>query len=47
LDWFTEECYWSGLDEAPSGKLEDGRGVFREINGDSPFVQPPLKVEEI
>jgi hypothetical protein len=22
LDWFPEECYWSGLDEAPSGTRE-------------------------
>ena len=48
FDWFPEECFnWSGLDEAPSGTREDYRGALRDINGDSPFVQPPLKVIEI
>jgi hypothetical protein len=47
FDWFPEQCYWSGLDEAPSGKREDYRGALRHINGDSPFGQPPLKVVEV
>jgi len=47
LDWFPEECYWSGLDEAPSGTREDYRGALRDINGDSPFTQPPLKFVEL
>ena len=47
FDWFPEECYWSGLDEAPSGTREDYRGARRDINGDSPFIQPPLKVVEL
>jgi len=46
-DWFTEECYWSALDKAPSGTREDYRGAFRDINGDSPFTQPPMKVVEV
>jgi hypothetical protein len=28
LDWFPEECYWSGLDEALSGTREYYRGAF-------------------
>jgi len=47
LDWFPKECYWSGLDEAPSGTREDYRGTLRDINGDSPFTQAPLKVVEV
>jgi len=47
FDWFTEECYWSGLDKAPFGTREGYRGALRDINGDSPFTQPPLKVVEI
>jgi hypothetical protein len=47
LDWFTEECYWSGLDETPSGTREYYRGALRDINGDSPFTQPPLKFVEV
>jgi len=37
----------SGLDEAPSGTREDYRSALRDINGDSPFTQPPLKVVEV
>jgi hypothetical protein len=47
LDWFAEECYWSGLDELLSSTREDYRGTLRDINGDSPFTQPPLKVVEL
>ena len=47
LDWFPEECYWSGLDEAPSGTCEYYRAALRYINGDSPFDQQPLKVVEV
>jgi hypothetical protein len=47
LDWFPEECYWSGLDEAPSGTREDYRGALSDINGDSPFTQPLLKITEV
>jgi len=47
IDWFPEECYWSGMDESPSGTGEDYRGALRDINGDSPFTQPPLKVIDI
>jgi hypothetical protein len=35
-----------GLDEAPPGTREDYRDALRDINGDSPFTQPPLKVVE-
>jgi hypothetical protein len=45
LDWFSEECYWSGLNEAQSGMREDYRGAVRDINGDSPFTQPLLLLE--
>jgi hypothetical protein len=47
LDWFSKEFYWSGLDGTPSGTREDFRGALRDINGDSPFNQPPLEVVEI
>jgi hypothetical protein len=47
LDWFPEECYWSGLDETLSGTREEYRGALRGINGDFPFTEPPLKVVEI
>ena len=45
--WFLKECYWSGLDEAPSGTREDYRGALRHANGDSPFTQLLLKVVEV
>jgi hypothetical protein len=47
LDWLPEERYWSGLDETPSVTREDYRGALRDINGDSPFNQPPLKIVEV
>ena len=47
FDWFPEDCYWSGLDEAPSGTREDNRGALGDIMGDSPFTQPSLKVFEV
>jgi hypothetical protein len=47
LDWFPEERYWSRLDELPSGTREDYRGALGDINGDSPFIQPPLKVVQV
>ena len=47
FDWFPEERYWSGLDETPSGTREDYRGALRDMNGDSPFTQPPLKFVEV
>jgi len=47
LDWFPEECYWSGLDEASSGMREYDRAALGNIYGDSPFAQPPLKVVEV
>jgi hypothetical protein len=37
----------SWLDEAQSGPREDYRGAFRDIYGDSPFSQPPMKVIEL
>jgi len=36
-----------GADEAPFGTLEDYRGALRDINGNSPFTQPPLKIIEV
>jgi len=47
LDWFPEECCWSGLDETPSGTRENYRGAPRNIDGDYPITQPPLKVLEV
>jgi len=47
LDWFTEQCYCSGLDEALSGLREDYGSARRNINGSSPFTQVPLKIVEI
>jgi hypothetical protein len=47
LDWFPEECYWLGLHEAAFGTREDYRGALRDIYGDFPFTQPPLKVVEV
>jgi len=47
FDWFPEECYWAGLDEAPSGTREDYHGALRHFNGDSPFIQPPVKFVEV
>jgi hypothetical protein len=43
----SPKSYWSGLNEAPFGTHEDNRCALRDINGDSPFTQPPLKVVEI
>jgi len=47
LDWFPEECYWSGLNESPSGMRKNYRSALRVINGFSPFTQPLLKIIEI
>ena len=47
FDWFPEECYSSGLDEALSGTSEDYRGALRHINGDSSFAQPQLKIVQV
>jgi hypothetical protein len=47
LDWFLEECYWSGLDEAPSGTREYYRAALGNIYGSSPFVQTPLNFVEV
>jgi len=47
MDCFPEECYCSGTDEVPSGTREDCRGALRNINGNSQFRLPPLKVVEI
>jgi hypothetical protein len=46
LDWFPEESYWSGLDEAPFDTREIYGDALRGIDGDFPFTQPPLKVVE-
>jgi len=35
------------LNKAPSSTREDDRGALGNINGDSPFIQPPLKVVEL
>jgi hypothetical protein len=47
FDWFPEVCCWPGLHEASSGTREDNRGALRNIDGDSTFTQPPLKVIEV
>ena len=47
FDWFPEECYRSGLNEALSGTREDDHGALGNINGDFPFTQPLLKVVEV
>jgi hypothetical protein len=47
MNWFPEECYWSGLDEAPSSTREYYRTALGNVYGDSPFAQPPLKVVEV
>jgi hypothetical protein len=33
--------------KVPSGTREDYRGALREINDDSAFTQPPLKIVEV
>jgi hypothetical protein len=47
LDWFPEESYWWGMDEASSGTREDYCGDIRDINSDSPITQPWLKIVEL
>jgi hypothetical protein len=47
LDWFPEECYWSGLHEAPFSTREYYRAAIGNIYCNSPFAQPPLKVVEV
>jgi len=47
FDWFPEDCYWSGLDEAPSGTFEIYRGALSDIKGDSQFTQSPLTFVEV
>ena len=47
LDWFPEECDWSGLDEAPSCMRVYHRAALGNIYGDSQFAQPPLRVVEV
>jgi len=36
-----------GWMKRPSGRREDDRGALRDINGDSPFTQQPLKFVEV
>ena len=43
----SSKCYWSGLDEAPSGTREGYRGALGHVNGDSPVAQTPLNVVEV
>jgi hypothetical protein len=47
LDWLPDKCYWSGLDEAPSGTREYHRAALGNVYGDSPFAQTPLKFVEV
>jgi hypothetical protein len=47
LDSFPEECCLSVLNEGASGTRQYYRGALRDINGDSPFNQPPLNVDEV
>jgi hypothetical protein len=47
LDWPPEKFYWLGQNEALSGSCEYYRGALREISGDFPFTQPPLKVVQL
>jgi hypothetical protein len=47
LDWFPEECDWSGLDETPSSTREYNRAALGNVYGDSPFAQLPLKVVQV
>jgi hypothetical protein len=47
LDLFPEKCYWSGLDEAPSGTLGNYHGDLTDINGDSQLTQTPLKLFKV
>jgi hypothetical protein len=47
LDWFPENCYRSGLKEAPSGTREYNRAAFGNIYADSPFPQPPLNLVDV
>jgi len=39
-----KSLYLVGLDEALSSTREDDRGALRDINGDSPFTQPPMEI---
>ena len=43
FDLFHEECYWSKLDESPSGTPDHYRVALRDINGNSPNVKKTLK----
>ena len=44
---FPEDRYCSWMDKATYDTREDYRGVLRDINGDFPFSQPPLKVDKV
>jgi hypothetical protein len=35
------------VDDAQSRTREVYRGAFRDINGDSPFTDPPLKIVQV
>jgi hypothetical protein len=35
------------LDESPSGYREEDRRALGDVDSDSPFTQPPLKVVEL
>jgi len=39
LERIPEDCYWSGLDEAPSSTREDFRGAFTDIKLFMPEVE--------
>jgi hypothetical protein len=47
LDWLPEEGYCSRLNEAPTGSREYHREALRDLDCNSPFIRPPLKVDEI
>jgi len=47
LNWFTEDCYLSGLNEEQYGSRENYGGALIDINIDSAFLQRPLKIAEL
>jgi hypothetical protein len=53
FDWFLEECYWSGLDEAPSGTreyyradLETSMAILHSLNQRFKVVEVGLQVAD-
>ena len=47
FDCFRDECYCSGLGEAPYGTQDDYCGALKHISGDTTFNQQVLNTDAV